>query len=132
RREHGLFAAGSYRDPTHDVGVGEDFVAVTDERWPMGDYLGKTTLRHVYVRYRQWAAGSAPLLSVTSTIDGVDGPTDTIGGKAAPGTYVERVDLGGTGRAFSLKFTSSPSSAQNPAYSIEKVTGIANVGPGVR
>lgn len=123
RSEHGVFASGSYRDPVHDAGVAENFVANTQEIWPQQVYAGKATLRHVYVRYRQWASGSTPKLTITPVADGVVGSADTIGGKAAAGTYIERVDMNSEGRSFELRFTSSPTNAENPAYSIEEVSG---------
>lgn len=132
RSEHGPMVAGSYRDPVHDAGVAEDFVATTKEVWPQGAYAGKATLRNIYVRYRQWAAGAAPLLTVTPIVDGVAGTPRTMGGKTPAGAYIERVDMGDEGRSFALQFSYSPTNAQNPTYSIEEVRGVALVERGAR
>lgn len=132
RREHGAFVSGGYRDPTHDAGVGENYVAVSKEFWPQGPYRGKTTLRNLYVRYRQWASGAAPLLTLTPVVDGVDGTAKTVGGQGSAGTFVERVDMNAEGRNIALKVTSSPTNAQNPAYSVEEIKGILLVDRGVR
>ena len=121
RGERGPFVAGSgYRDPAHDAGVGEDYIATTKEVWPQGSGMGKSTLRQFYIRYYQWASGTNPKLTVTPVVEGVDGTPKTVGGKAAAGTYVERLDFASEGRGIALRFSSSPTNSQNPTYSIEE------------
>lgn len=126
RQEIGAFATGTYRDPVRDVGVAEAYATTSKEHWPKGT-LGKAILRSVYIRYRQWTGGTNEALTITPVVDGVDitSQAKTVGQKAAAGVYVEREDFAAaedatrTGRNFALKFTSSPTNAENETYSIE-------------
>ena len=134
RSERGPFSPGSYRDPVHDASAAEAYIATTKEVWPQGAGMGKTTLRQFYIRYHQWVGGTTPKLTVTPIVDGVEltAQAKDIGGKASAGTYVERKDFGAEGRGIALKFTSSPTSTQDPAYSIEECFEEALVDRGFR
>lgn len=95
RDEQGPFntSPGSKRDPGGDTGQSCSFVARSKDFWPKGP-LGKATMRSVYIKYHQWRA-TADKLTIYPVVDGQlqVAMGKTVGGKAAVGTYAERVDF---------------------------------------
>lgn len=129
RQEIGAFATGTYRDPSRDAGTSMAYIATSKEHWPKGS-LGKALLRSIYVRYRQWTAGTSELVTLTPIVDGqeISSQAKTFGGKTTAGVHVERKDFAAaedasrTGRNFALKISSSPTNAENETYSIEDLS----------
>lgn len=127
REETGAFSTATKRSPGTDAGVAETFTCTTKEWWPKGP-TGKSMLRSLYIRYHQWVAGTAEKLTITPVVDGVEqtAQAKTVGGKAAPGDYAERVDFAASndavrsGRCYAIKFSCAPSSGE-PTYSIDEL-----------
>jgi hypothetical protein len=125
RQEIGPKATGGYRTPEHDVSTGQTYEARTREIWAKGAF-GKCDLRHLYVRYRQWSAGSNEPLTFTPIVDGaeVSAQAKTVGNKASAGVYAERLDYAATvsGRNIAVKISSAPTSGEANTYSVEELT----------
>lgn len=126
RQEVGPYATSTYRTPAHDVSASQTYEATTKEFWPKGP-LGKGTLRSVYVRFRQWTAGSGEPLTITPVVDGtaITAQAKTLGNETSAGTYSGRVTFHTesatmTGTNFAVKFSSSPTSGEAQTYSVEE------------